>query len=217
MNGRERIIDISYRHRLSHIGSCLSALPILEEIYAKKKPEEKFVLSAGHAHLAHLVVLEGLGQGEIEQKLEHFGIHCDRRAGCDVSTGSLGQGLPIAVGLALGERSKNVYCLVSDGELAEGSCWEALRIAKEQKLDNLKVFANFNGMGAMGMIDVDDLEKRIKAFGFPVEIRRTSMEGFPSYLQNLDAHYKVLNDVEAKEVLFCLSKGVLGLPQQDKE
>mgnify|MGYP001619626249 CR=1 FL=1 len=193
MTNRERAVEISVKMGLSHIGSVLTALPIIEEIYEKKKLEEKFVLSSGHAHLAHAVALEGVGIGDAEEMVGRFGIHCDKQAGCDVSTGSLGQGIAIACGLALADRGRNVYCLVSYGEMAEGSCWEALRIAKEQKLDNLKVYLNANGMGAMGMIDVDDLEKRIKAFGFPVEIRRTD-PGLGNWAVGLQAHYKVADE-----------------------
>ena len=56
-----RIIDISYSQKLSHVGSCLSALPIMKKIYDKKKDNEKFVNSAGHSHLAHAVVMEHFG------------------------------------------------------------------------------------------------------------------------------------------------------------
>src|SRR3990167_8519153 len=90
---RERAIEISVKMKLSHVGSVLSALPIIEEIYAKKKPEDKVVLDAGHSHVAHLVVKESLGFLDAEKELSEFGIHCDRRAGCDASTGSLGQGI----------------------------------------------------------------------------------------------------------------------------
>lgn len=189
MNNRERLLEISVKHHLSHLGSCLTALPIIEEIYAKKKPEDKFVLSSGHAHLAHLVVQESLGNGNAEELVEAHGIHCERKAGCDVSTGSLGQGLPLAVGIALADRAKDVWCLCSDGEVAEGSCWEALRVAKEQNLTNLKVYLNANGFGAYKEIDTDDLEKRIKAFGFPVEIRRTD-PGLGNWAVGLAQHYK---------------------------
>lgn len=193
MTNRERVISLSIKHKLSHVGSCLTALGIIEEIYAKKKPEEKFILSSGHAHLAHLVVEESAGiiQGDgLDVRLEKWGIHCDRRAGCDVSTGSLGQGLAVAVGMALANKNHDVYCLISDGETAEGSIWEALRIAKEQKLDNLKVYANFNGFGALGATDLDYLEARIKTFGFPVEIRRTDA-GLGKWAQGVMAHYKI--------------------------
>ena len=194
MNNRERIIDISKRHKLSHIGSCLTALDIIEEIYGNKKPEDKVILDSGHAHLAHLVV-RGAGRSteDIIKSIEELGIHCDRRSECDVSTGSLGQGLPIAVGIALADRSKSVFVLTTDGAMAEGSNWEALRIAKEQKLDNLKVYVNCNGWGAYQAIDTDDLEKRIKAFGFPVDIRRTNSD-IGTWAVGLQSHYKVADE-----------------------
>lgn len=193
MTNRERILQISYDHKLSHVGSCLTALGIIEEIYAKKKPEEKVVVSSGHAHLAHAVVQESNGAiSSAEENIQNWGIHCDRRGGCDSSTGSLGQGLPIAVGMALADRDKNTYVLVSDGEMAEGSCWEALRIAKEQNLTNLKIYLNANGWGAYDPIDIDDLEKRIKAFGFPVEIERTNSD-LP-FAKGQASHYKVMSE-----------------------
>jgi transketolase len=189
MDTRERLIKISIDHNLSHMGSCLTALPIIEEIYAIKKPEEKFVLSSGHAHLAHAVVLESLGKGNAEEMLEKGNIHCEREVGCDVSAGSLGQGLPIAVGLALADKNKTVFCLVSDGELAEGSCWEALRIAQEQNLTNLKVYVNANGYGAYRTIDLDRLEKQLEATGFPVDFRRTNSE-LGVWATGIHSHYK---------------------------
>ena len=192
MTNRERIIDISIRHKLSHVGSCLTALGIIEEIYAKKNPEDKVVISSGHAHLAHAVVQEANGGENAENNIQTWGIHCDRRGGCDVSTGSLGQGLPIAVGISLADKNKDTYVLVSDGEMAEGSCWEALRIAKDKNLTNLKVYLNANGFGALGAIDLDYLETRIKAFGFPVEIRRTD-PGLGVWAVGVSAHYRQAN------------------------
>ncbi len=193
MTNKERILDISFRGGLSHLGSCLTALPIIESIYAKKQPNDIFVLSEGHAHLAHLVVKEAegtLSEGA-EILLERFGIHCDRRAGCDVSTGSLGQGLPIAVGMALADKSHNVYCLVSDGELAEGSCWEALRIAEEQKLKNLKIHVNANGWSGLGPTDIDKLKRRLRNFDLDIRIWRT--DPIYSFLQGLAGHYHVMS------------------------
>jgi transketolase len=157
---KRTIIDISYEKKLSHIGSCLSAVDIIDAVYSTKALDEKFVLSSGHAHLAHAVVM---GKRDIPA-----GIHCDRDNGCDVSTGSLGQGLPIAVGMALSNRNKKVYCLISDGECAEGSIWESLRIAAEQKLTNLKVLVNANGYAAYREVDPNGLLFSFRAFGWGV-------------------------------------------------
>lgn len=165
---KERILEISFKEKLSHLGSVLTALPAIEAIYDVKKPDERFVLSSGHAALALYVVLESKGLVNAEDAFHHHGVHPDRCDQChiDCSTGSLGQGLPIAVGMALADRSKNVYCLISDGECAEGSIWEALRIGSENNLKNLRLVINANGWGAYQKIDIDKLVERIRSFGW---------------------------------------------------
>lgn len=182
------ILRISYENKLSHIGSCLTALPIIEEIYAIKKPDDKFILSSGHAHLAHAVVM-AQHKGRDPMEYMKAGIHCDRENGCDVSTGSLGQGLPIALGIAMADRSKNVYCLISDGEAAEGSIWEALRVKTDNHVDNLKVYVNCNGYGAYDAVDTKKLFVRLHDFCPDINIRYTHVDG-------LADHYKVLTKEE---------------------
>src|SRR3990167_6685168 len=131
---KRRIIEISYKHHLSHIGSCLTTVDIIKEVYNKKRKDERFILSSGHAHVAHAMVMESLGIiKDAGDNIDKYGIHCERAGGCDVSTGSLGQGLSISAGMALADRTKNVYCLISDGECSEGSTWEVMRIKDEQK------------------------------------------------------------------------------------
>lgn len=179
-----RILELSYKHDLSHIGSCLTALPIIYDIYQQKKEDEKFVLSAGHAHLAHLIVMEHYGQVNTEQMLSLYGIHCDTRAGCDVSTGSLGHGLPIALGMALADRTKNVYCLISDGECAEGSIYEALNVQASRQVFNLKVFVNANGYSAYSSLKTPQFPNLWK-------VVKTSIDEFP-FLQGLEGHYHVM-------------------------
>lgn len=178
---KRRILKISKKYGLSHIGSNLTAVDIVAEIYKKKKPDEKFILSNGHAALALYVVIHKDDEAlPIKENM-----HADR-SWCDCSTGSLGHGLGIAVGMALSDRSKNVYCLISDGECAEGSIWEALRIARGQNLTNLKVYCNANGWASYQSVDLDYLENRIKAFGFPVDFSRTKQE--PPFI-GLAGHY----------------------------
>lgn len=187
MELKNRILEISKKHKLSHIGSCLSCLPVLEEIYKVKQPGDKVVLSNGHAHLAHLVVKEKYeGLENIEKLLEKGGIHCDRSVGCDVSTGSLGHGLGIALGLALADRSRQVYCIISDGECSEGSIWEALRLKESLDVENLEVHVNANGWGAYDAIDLDKLEYRLAAFDPTIIFHKTSNEPMPD---SLAAHY----------------------------
>jgi transketolase len=194
MNDLEkRILEISFKYKLSHLGSCLTAVDIIDEIYSKKKPDEPFILSCGHAGLALYVVIEKYEGVNAEEIFKHHGVHPDKCDKCHIycSTGSLGQGLPIALGMALADRNKNVYCLISDGECAEGSIAEALRIKKEYGVDNLKVYCNYNGWGAYRKIDNLELPG--------VDIRAT----FPKLecLRGLDAHYHVLTKEEYEKAI----------------
>ena len=190
MKLRQRIIDISYQLGLTHIGSCVCSVDTIDKIYSTKKPEEKFILSNGHAGLALYVVLEKYKGIDAEYLYKKHGVHPNRDLANDIhcSTGSLGQGLPIAIGMALARKDRNIYCTISDGECAEGSIWESLTIAKEEKLNNLKIYLIMNGWAAYKKIDEDYLMKRIKAFGFPVKIVKTTAEQYP-FLKGLEVHY----------------------------
>lgn len=164
---RRKLLTIINDVHTSHIGSCLSVIDILDAVYQIKQKNEKFILSNGHTATALYVVLEKYKYIN-NANLTEYGVHPDMdvKKGIDVSTGSLGQGLPIAIGMALADRKKNVYCLISDGECAEGSIWEALRIIYDQKVTNLKIIVSANGWGAYDPINTKILEKRFKGFGF---------------------------------------------------
>lgn len=182
MLNKEKIIEISKRLGLTHVGSNLSVLPIFERIYEIKKPEDKVILDNAHAHLAHLVALEDYElktkshsepyESGIALLIKEFGIHCDRDAGCDASGGSLGHGIGIGIGMAL--TGKTVHVIVSDGSMMEGSNWEALRIKKDLGLDNLKIYANFNGYSAVAKVNTDRLFHRMKTFCSDVKVFYTS-------------------------------------------
>ena len=184
----EKITKYSYEHKLTHIGSNLTAVDIIQEIYDRKKPEDKVVISSGHAHLAHAVVMQKYNGKSIDEMMK-AGIHCDKANGCDISTGSLGQGLQIALGMAIADRDVDVYCLISDGECAEGSMWEALRIKYEQQVTNLHIYVNANGYGAYDKVDVDVLEKRLRIFCPDINFVRTRVEG-------LADHYRQVTEEE---------------------
>jgi transketolase len=164
---RLRILQISYELHFSHLGSCLTAVDLIDAIYKIKKKKEKFVLSNGHAGIALYVILEKNGLIKNPGTLKKLHVHPDRNPniGINVSTGSLGQGISIALGMAFANRKENVYCMISDGECAEGSVWEAIRIAADKKLNNLKIILNANGWGAYDSIDLRDLLKRLRVFG----------------------------------------------------
>lgn len=164
---RLRILQISYKKRFSHLGSCLTAVDLIDSVYMIKKQKEKFVLSNGHAGVALYVILEKKGLIKSPDILDKLHVHPDRNPniGVEVSTGSLGQGLCIAVGIAFANRKEKVYCMISDGECTEGSVWEAIRIASDKKLNNLKIILNANGWGAYDSIDLRVLLKRLQGFG----------------------------------------------------
>lgn len=190
---QKRIIDITYQEKLSHLSSCLSAWPIIHEIYNEKRDDEVFILSNGHAGLALYCELEHRYGIDPVMLLHKHGIHPgkDLENHLYCSTGSLGSGLPIAVGRALANRSKNVYVMISDGEAAEGSVWESLRFVHVSKLDNLKVYVNINGMSAYEYLDTDYLVARLKAFMPNINIRISQPPEF-DFAKGLLTHYYVL-------------------------
>lgn len=197
---KRRILEISYKHKLSHLGSCLTAVDIIKEIYDKKKPDEKFILSSGHAGLALYVVNEAFGGRNAEESFAHHGVHPDRCSDCGLvaSAGSLGHGIGIAVGMALGNRSMETYCLISDGECSEGSVWEALRVANEQKLDNLNIYVNHNNYGAYKYINNDELILKLNTYAPNLMNHvQTNFNDFP-FLKGQNAHYYVMNEEDYK-------------------
>ena len=105
---RRRILEISHEKNLSHIGSCFCSVDLINAVYKVKNKEEKFILSNGHAGIALYVILEKNGFLK-NSDIEKLNVHPDRnpKFGIDVSTGSLGQGLPIALGMAISDKNKN--------------------------------------------------------------------------------------------------------------
>jgi transketolase len=189
----EQILKLSYKHHLSHIGSCLTAYPIIESIYNEKGKDDIVVLSSGHAGLAQYVQIEKESNGSIlaEDLLHKMGIHPvrDPSNGIHVSTGSLGSGILIAVGFAIANKNRNVYCILSDGECAEGSVWEALAFCTNQTLTNLKIHVNINGFSAYDAVDRQYLENRLKVFCPWIKIHQTKN---PETLGGLKAHYHII-------------------------
>ncbi len=191
---KKRILEISYKKKLSHLGSCLTASDIIWDIYQGLGQDDRFVLSSGHAALALYVVLEKLYGFDADALFDNHGVHPNRDTQNELwaSTGSLGHGIGIALGMALASPERTVACLVTDGEAAEGSLWESLEIQKQLGVSNLKVYCNANGQSAYRMVDTDWLESRLKPYG--VDVRRTDNQ--ISFLQGLMGHYKVMTKEE---------------------
>lgn len=199
---KKRIIDISYKHKLSHIGSCITAVDIIWDIYNKKKSWDKFILSAGHSGLALYVVLEKLYGVSAEELLSKNGIHPTfRDEYIDCATGSLGHGVGIGVGMALAEPNVDIWVLTTDGEVAEGSIYEAYRVANELKLTNLKTAININGFSALSKTDPLKIVERLAPFVGDIPLEVWGTECNLPYISGLDAHYKSIDETEYQEII----------------
>ena len=187
---RKRVLDIIYQSKASHIGSSFSVIEILSAVYRginvnkimdKKYGRDRVILSKGHSAAALYAVLNHLGLLSDEELKTYYrngsllSGHASHFVPCvEHSTGALGHGLPVAVGIGIGLKSKGldsrVYVIVGDGELHEGSNWEALLLAGHLKLDNLCVLIDRNGLSGIGDINsscsFNSLENKLKSFGF---------------------------------------------------
>ena len=190
---RCRILETSYTAGIPHLGSCLSCIDLLVCLYWNildidvAKPQvpdrDRFVLSKGHAAPALFQVLAERGFYPNE-RLSEFGVNGSvfhehlpvpgYLPGVEAATGSLGHGMPMALGMALAARmtkmSYRCYTLISDGECNEGAIWEAAMLASAHRVDNLCVVVDFNGWQATGrsreVMHLDPMQDKWEAFGW---------------------------------------------------
>jgi transketolase len=165
---RKQILDMSQKVAALHIAPAFSCLEITDVIYhglmrrdAQGGSLDQFVMSKGHGCLSQYVILADLGilsADDIERYCTpegRLGGHPDYGVpGIEASTGSLGHGLAMAAGMAHANRLRGqdgrIYCLVGDGEMQEGSSWEAVMMAPNLGLENLVVFLDFNDFQGLG-------------------------------------------------------------------
>ena len=188
------IIKGVHSAKAGHPGGSLSSADILTYLYFKemnvdpqnpnKADRDRFVLSKGHAAPVLYSVLANRGFFDVDEliTLRHFGArlqgHPDMKniPGVDMSSGSLGQGISAAVGMALSAKhfgdDFRVYSILGDGECEEGQVWEAAMFAGNKKLDNLVAFVDFNNLQIDGTCDEvnspSPLDKKFEAFGWEV-------------------------------------------------
>ena len=193
---RKSVIEGTFHAKSGHPGGSLSAADMLTYLYLREmnvRPEEprwadrdRFVLSKGHCAPALYGALAERGFFPVEEisTLRRIGSrlqghpNMNLTPGVDMSTGSLGQGVSTACGMALGARQSGktlrVYTMLGDGEIEEGQVWEAMMLAAHYNLDNLCVIVDNNGLQIDGPVDKImspyPIDEKLKAFGFHVEV-----------------------------------------------
>lgn len=216
---RKDVIDMIIEGKGGHIGGDMSVIDILVQLYFKEMnigpdqmedpDRDRFVMSKGHSVEALYAVLAEKGFFPIEKVIKEFskfgskfiGHPNNKLPGIEMNSGSLGHGLPVCVGMALAgkmdKRDYRVYTVMGDGELAEGSVWEAAMAAHQYKLDNLCAIVDRNRLQISGCTeDVmahDSQEERWSSFGWHV----ISING---------------NDFEELEAAFAEARTVKGAP-----
>ncbi len=230
---RIHCLKMVHRSRTGHIGSMLSIADLLSVLYEfilnvdPKNPDkpdrDRFILSKGHGGAALFAILAEKGFFPIEWldtyclnggKLPgHISHHIN---GVEFSTGSLGHGLSVAVGMALAAKQagKNyrIFCLLSDGDCNEGSTWEAIMLAGQHKLDNLIAILDYNRLQALGksedILDLEPLGEKLKLFRWSAKtIDGHNYEEIYNVLSNLPLEngkpsWIIANTIKGKGVSF---------------
>ena len=216
---RQGIIEGTFRAKSGHPGGSLSSADVLTYLYfdrmridpadPRRPDRDRFVLSKGHAAPALYSVLAHRGFFPVEElkTLRHVGSrlqghpNMNLTPGVDMSTGSLGQGVSAAAGMALGAKRKGldvrVYALLGDGEIQEGQVWETMMFSAHYKLDNLTVIIDNNNLQIDGAVDEVmspyPIDEKLSAFGL--------------FVQTVDGH-----DFDALEKAFDRAEAEKGRP-----
>jgi len=188
---RQTVLEMAYAGSTVHIGCAFSIIELLAVLYRRylrypghnpdSPARDYLILSKGHGVMAQYACMRELGwlnETHIKQYFsdgsELKGLSDSRVRGLEVTSGSLGHGFSVGVGIAMGlQRSgtdQKVYAIVGDGELNEGPIWEGAMFAAHQKMDNLMMIVDMNGFQAMGtteeVLSLGDLKTKLESFGF---------------------------------------------------
>ncbi len=187
---RKKTIDYHKKNKIPHLGCDLSSVEIMITLhYGFLENKDKFILSKGHACGIYYIILNDKGlipDEEIDNLEEHPAIN--KKYGIEVSSGSLGHGLSIGVGMALADGNDRVVVLMGDGECDEGQVWEAARSASELKLPNLIAIVDCNGFQGLKATDNSDLGRKFDAFGW--EVRKCNGHDCYCILESLKSNNK---------------------------
>ncbi|MDD6603303.1 MAG: transketolase [Eubacteriales bacterium] len=231
---RMGIIEGTYNAKAGHPGGSLSSADVFAYLYGKEmrfdssnpnwEDRDRFVLSKGHCAPGLYSALAHKGFFPVEdlKTLRHIDSYLQGHPnmnlvpGVDMSTGSLGQGVSVAVGMAkgakyLGKDNVNVYTLLGDGEIEEGQVWEAFMFANQYGLDNLCVIIDSNGLQIDGacndVMSAEPIDEKMKSFGFDVVI--IDGNDFDRIDEAFDAFHKadkpfciIMNTIKGKGVSY---------------
>ena len=193
---RMGIIESTYNAKAGHPGGSLSSAEVFAYLYGKEmnykandpkwEDRDRFVLSKGHCApgLYSALAYKGFFPVEDLKTLRHIGSYLQGHPnmntvpGVDMSTGSLGQGVSVAAGMAKAakylNKNVNVFTLLGDGEIEEGQVWEAFMFAAQYKLDNFCAIIDSNGLQIDGscseVMSAEPIDEKLKAFGFEVKV-----------------------------------------------
>ncbi|MDR3118498.1 MAG: transketolase [Mediterranea sp.] len=245
---RKKSLQMVHQANASHIGGALSMTDILAVLYTSvlkynsKDPgwdeRDRFILSKGHACVSLYSILALCGFFPVEE-LDEYGKNGSRLLthtthyipGVEISAGSLGHGLPIACGIAIAAKRKKAgyrtYVLAGDGEMDEGSNWEALLLAAHLKLDNLCLIIDYNKIQSLGntndVLNLEPLKTKLEAFNWNVlqidgHNHRDISEAFAQARQAKGKPTAIIADtVKGKGVSFMENKLVWHYKSPDEE
>lgn len=208
----KRILDVSFKAKEGHIGSSLSVLNLLYVLHEKilVNGENHFILSKGHASLGYYTILEHFKL--LEDDLNDYckfnsklgGHPTNKIRPIEASTGSLGHGLPIGIGMALGEKikktNKKVFVIIGDGESNEGTIWESALLASNHNLNNLYCIMDYNRSNDRAL-KIDNIIKKFESFNWNC----LEIDG-----HNNEEIFKALNTESNQKPIFIVANTIKG-------
>jgi transketolase len=217
---RKRILDLSQKVSALHIGgsfSCAEIMDLIINILSNKKERNLFILSKGHASILQYVILEYLGiikKKDVDNyctKNGFLGVHPDiGNPGINASTGSLGHGLGMLAGMSVAEKNtnNNIYSILSDGELQEGSTWEAIMLIPSLKLNNVIIFIDNNNLQSLEKTSKShpglyQIEEKFKSFGW---------QSFKCNGHNIKKLYQLVKNKKRNKPLAIIAETIKGYP-----
>lgn len=230
---RKQVLKMIYTAKSGHTGGSLSSVDILVTLFyrimnlERGEESDKFVLSKGHSVEGYYAILADIGylsKDELERYCQFgsilIGHPTNKVKGIDINTGALGHGLSVGAGMALAGKRKGrnyrVFVLMGDGELAEGSVWEAAMFAANYKLDNLVAIIDRNRLQISGnteeVMKLEPLRQKWEAFGWKVfEVDGHNYEELIEILTKIPVekdkpHLIIANTIKGKGVSFIENK-----------